>query len=57
MRDISKTFHQVSVLFPHVDFTLQKGEIHALMGENGAGKSTLIKVLTGVHEFESGCHS
>ena len=38
----------------NVSFTFNKGEIHALMGENGAGKSTLIKVLTGVHEFESG---
>ena len=54
MRDISKNFTGVSCPFSHVDFTLRKGEIHALMGENGAGKSTLIKVLTGVHEFESG---
>ena len=53
MRDISKNFTGVSAI-SHVDFTLRKGEIHALMGENGAGKSTLIKVLTGVHEFESG---
>ena len=53
MRDISKTFPGVKAL-QHVDFTLRKGEIHALMGENGAGKSTLIKVLTGVHSFESG---
>ena len=48
MRDISKNFTGVRAL-SHVDFTLRKGEIHALMGENGAGKSTLIKVLTGVH--------
>lgn len=53
MKDISKTFPGVKAL-SHVDFTLRKGEVHALMGENGAGKSTLIKVLTGVHEFESG---
>ena len=53
MRDISKTFPGVKAL-QHVDFTLRKGEIHALMGENGAGKSTLIKVLTGVHPLESG---
>ena len=53
MRDISKTFPGVKAL-QHVDFTLRKGEIHALMGENGAGKSTLIRVLTGVHEFENG---
>ena len=53
MRDISKNFTGVRAL-SHVDFTLRKGEIHALMGENGAGKSPLIKVLTGVHEFENG---
>ena len=52
-KPISKTFPGVKAL-QHVDFTLRKGEIHALMGENGAGKSTLIKVLTGVHPFESG---
>ncbi len=53
MKDISKTFPGVKAL-QNVDFTLRKGEIHALMGENGAGKSTLIKVLTGVHSFQSG---
>lgn len=53
MRHISKNFPGVKAL-QDVDFTLRKGEIHALMGENGAGKSTLIKVLTGVEEFETG---
>ncbi|WP_099468532.1 sugar ABC transporter ATP-binding protein [Konateibacter massiliensis] len=53
MRQIGKTFPGVIAL-ENVDFTLRKGEIHALMGENGAGKSTLIKVLTGVEEFETG---
>jgi len=37
-----------------VEFSLRKGEIHALVGENGAGKSTLIRVLTGVHSFTEG---
>lgn len=53
MRHINKNFPGVIAL-SDVDFTLRKGEIHALMGENGAGKSTLIKVLTGVEEFEAG---
>ena len=53
MRGISKEFPGVKALH-NVDFTLRKGEIHALMGENGAGKSTLVKVLTGVHIKDSG---
>jgi len=53
MRKICKAFPGVRAL-QNVDFTLLKGEIHALMGENGAGKSTLIKVLTGVYPKDSG---
>ncbi len=53
MRGISKQFPGTKAL-NNVDFTLRRGEIHALMGENGAGKSTLIKVLTGVYEKDSG---
>ncbi|HWP50323.1 MAG TPA: sugar ABC transporter ATP-binding protein [Clostridia bacterium] len=53
MRGIYKVFPGVMAL-QNVNFTLRKGEIHALMGENGAGKSTLIKVLTGVYEMDGG---
>ena len=53
MRGISKSFPGTKAL-NYVDFTLRKGEIHALMGENGAGKSTLIKVLTGVYPKDNG---
>ena len=53
MRGITMTFPGVKAL-DKVDFTLRKGEIHALMGENGAGKSTLIKFLTGINDFEAG---
>ena len=53
LRDIHKSFPGVKAL-QGVDFTLRKGEIHALMGENGAGKSTLIKVLTGVYTKDEG---
>lgn len=58
--DILLTMKGTSIEFPgvkalqNVDFTLRKGEIHALMGENGAGKSTLIKVLTGVYMRSAG---
>ena len=53
MRGITMTFPGVKAL-DGVDFTLRKGEIHALMGENGAGKSTLIKCLTGINAFQAG---
>ena len=53
MRGICMEFPGVKAL-DHVDFTLRKGEIHALMGENGAGKSTLIKCLTGINDFQAG---
>jgi simple sugar transport system ATP-binding protein len=53
VQKISKSFPGVHAL-DNVDFTLRKGEIHALMGENGAGKSTLIKVLTGIYHKDAG---
>lgn len=53
MEGICKSFPGVRALH-NVDFTLRKGEIHALMGENGAGKSTLIKILTGVYQRDAG---
>ena len=53
MKNIHKSFPGVRAL-KGVGFHLNKGEIHALMGENGAGKSTLIKVLTGVYSKDEG---
>ena len=38
----------------HVDFEVQRGEIHALLGENGAGKSTLVNILTGLYHQDLG---
>ncbi|WP_287021673.1 sugar ABC transporter ATP-binding protein [Cohnella sp.] len=53
MRNISKSFNGVKVLHD-VNFSVNKGEVHALMGGNGAGKSTLMKILTGVYTADKG---
>lgn len=53
MENICKEFPGVKAL-QNVNLTVNKGEVHALVGENGAGKSTLIKVLMGVHQKTSG---
>lgn len=53
MKNICKSFNTVKVL-KDVQFSVKRGECHAICGENGAGKSTLMKILCGVHEKDSG---
>lgn len=53
IKGLEKTFPGVRAL-KGVNLRVNKGEVHALMGENGAGKSTLIKVLTGIYQKNGG---
>lgn len=46
LKNISKHYVGVTAL-DHVDFSIEKGEIHCLVGENGSGKSTLVKIISG----------
>ncbi len=50
MKNITKEFPGVKAL-DNVNFEVEEGEIHCLVGENGAGKSTLMKVLSGVYPY------
>ena len=52
-RHLSKQFNGIYAL-KDINFSLEAGEIHGLVGENGAGKSTLIKILTGVYSLDEG---
>jgi len=53
MKQIDKSFNGVPVL-KGVELSVERGEVHALLGENGAGKSTLMNVLTGVYPLDGG---
>ncbi|HEX8746222.1 MAG TPA: ATP-binding cassette domain-containing protein, partial [Pyrinomonadaceae bacterium] len=53
MEGITKSFAGVRAL-SGVDLQLERGEVHALVGENGAGKSTLIKIMTGAYTRDGG---
>src|SRR5919205_4330734 len=53
MESIVKRFAGATAL-DGVDFALERGEVHALVGENGAGKSTLIKIMTGAYRRDGG---
>ncbi|WP_319005753.1 ABC transporter ATP-binding protein [Metabacillus niabensis] len=53
MTNIVKKFGSV-IASDHVNFSVKKGEIHALLGENGAGKSTIMSMISGIYKADSG---
>ncbi len=53
LKGVRKSFYGVEVLHG-VDFKLEPGTVHALMGENGAGKSTMMKIIAGIHLNDGG---
>ncbi len=53
MKGISKSFNG-KIALDSVDFSVEKGEIHCLLGENGAGKTTLMNVLFGIYNSDAG---
>jgi len=53
LKGVTKDFRGVPAI-KDIDFTIQGGEIHAILGENGAGKSTLMKVMAGVYQPSAG---
>ncbi len=54
MKNITKVYSTGLMANDHVNFSLKRGEIHALAGENGAGKTTLMKVLFGLEKADEG---
>jgi len=53
MKQITKSFEKLKAL-DHIDFEVERGEVHCLLGENGAGKSTLVNILYGLYHADSG---